>query len=141
MRRAGDEAAADITVGNGEYLRERFLERWRNTADEFPEFNHVYAVAGQRQHERELDLTIEKGFKQVLPLCSGGDPEEIHAREIKSITLSSMSRFVHWFRLPLVMSFLESYYQSALHFVRRAKQFDPNLSSNEIYQAEITPLF
>ncbi len=113
-------------------LKKKFSELWENTPSQKPCLEKRYSSEEQKIHQNDLDRLLARARSEIQ---AWNGAEQIHPERIKELVVPFMSGSSHAGRHGLPADILDSYFSSAVEFVRRATAFDPQLSQEDLYQA------
>lgn len=107
---------------------ENYKKRWHNADTSFPEFARVYTKNDQRENEDKLTRFMQQcseDLKQIDEDKNVNDlPIEKYFNELFDI-----------FKVEIDSRYRKGYIRSTDQFVQKAKQFDPELQIENVYQA------
>jgi hypothetical protein len=115
--------------------KKKYIHLWQEASSRFPEMGKAYSEKQQEIIERELFCFVDQAVEKV-----NGSPDEREARqawmedfvtEVKDFG----QHFLDLSELALDTVLQEDYVRSTQMFVEKAKEFDPELAIENVYQA------
>ncbi len=117
-------------------LKFLYKEIWLNTSEGPPSLGKSLTVADQTRNEAELDQSIARHLAGSEKWRgTGAEGWQGKAGELMPIVKPLLSNI---FSLPAIESdgqFLEDYLSVGIEFIQQAREFDPSLSGESLFQA------
>ncbi len=112
---------------------------WWNTAAGFPEMLDIYRnsrerLICQKAKERELDQFIRESFRDMKKLPAT-ETELLELQEKFKLSLKRLYYGKISIRQDGNLSLLDDFYPVAKDFIKAAREFDPQVTSGDIFQA------
>lgn len=116
------------------YKRE-YLRIWGETSSDQPEMGKTYSEAQQKTIERELLRFIDHASGRIDAYPSVEEERKAWMAEFVADVKGFSRRFLAMSELSLDTVLQEDYVRSTQIFVEKAKEFDPQLAVENVYQA------
>ena len=114
-------------------LKSYYKRLWNASSGGFPKLHEHFTPEQQRQKEKELDCIIAQASSSLANDSTGNDPIRFH--HIKNIVRNSLINSVGLFHCTFDEQTQKEFSLSTDDFISEAKKFNPELSSDDIYQA------
>lgn len=116
------------------YKRE-YLLIWKETPSCQPEMEKTYSEAQQKSIERELFWFVDRASGKIDAYPSGEEEQKAWMAEFVADVKGFSRRFLAMSELSLDTVLQEDFVRSTRIFVEKAKEFDPGLAIENVYQA------
>ena len=115
--------------------KKEYLQMWRQTPTVFPELGNPYPVTEQKTIETELFRFIDRTSLKLDEYPNSKISQKVWMEEFISEIREFGKRFLELSDLYLDSVFQEEAVRSTQLFVDKAKEFDPALQIEDVYQA------
>ena len=116
-------------------LLQRYVQMWWAGERSLPKFPVTYHPKEQADHEKELDQLVKGLIFELNHIPQAKEEQQAQQARLRSNGMAFAGRAFHLEQRHLAFIESSGMLEAIQVFARMARQFDPHISGNDIYQA------